>query len=125
MKLSEAQIRDLIWIFYMSCIGCTKASRMNQRTLQALIKRKLVRYHPADYQRVTLTAAGNKLVLTHYHHHVINMSVNVFGLSYPPIVVEETLRRMPSANLPVYLTHKNLRIRELARRAIEDTDGTN
>lgn len=100
------------------------ASPRPKHTLQALIKRKLVRYHPADLTRVIPTAAGCELVLTHYHHHVIDLSVNTFGWSVPPIVVEETLRRMPLVNLPMYLTHKDVRVRALARGVMGGVDGT-
>ena len=124
MELSKTQIDNLVWIFYMSCIGSSKASRTNQRTLKSLIRKDLVRYHPADHTRVTTTTAGSKLVLTHYHHLVVAISTECIGLSYPPTVVEEALIRMPSENLPIYLAHKDPRVRELAREVMGRANGT-
>lgn len=109
----------------MSYIGGSRDTSVPKNTLRSLINRKLVQYHAVDCEQVVPTTLGRTLVLTLYHDRVVDLSVSTFGLSVPPIVVEETLARVSLEQLPIYLTHKESRVREIARRVMEDANGTN
>lgn len=122
MKLSDAQIGCLVWVFHASILtwGATATvGHIHQGTLKALIRRGLVQCNPTNHRYAVTTPEGEKLVLEHYHHKVVDMQVKMFGWSKPPLVVEDTLKRLPLKHLPIYLTHEHRGVRALAKEVMK------
>lgn len=121
MKLNKRQLHEMIWIFSGSTSnGSCNVGSIHLGTLKALERRGMIQFTSEDKDRVMLTPEGEKLLFSDYHHVVIDFKLNTFGWAHPDITIIETLARVPLESLPMYLTHKDPKMRKLASKIIEE-----